>query len=285
METKRKDVTEEDVLRWTELWQKLWESGEFRSWHEVQEVASEGRSKKITGYKSGRKHHLLSDGEFFVFLSLEYNGSVINIYDQFPLLPREKTIKIANERGIIHPKYRNVSPREEGKPKKVLVNKVMSTDFLIEIVKNGKSVFIAICVKTWAGINPTNTKNKSVLLKLEIERQYWLDRGIKCYCIVKEDINKDRIFNLKWFYKYASLDEQLAQSKEQWKTAFSDEINNKEKDKRLVDIIESTSKTTEIAYDDSVKIFRHLMWHKEIKANIDNKIKLTSKVINIGFKC
>ncbi|WP_257264380.1 hypothetical protein [Endozoicomonas sp. ONNA2] len=80
METKRKDVTEEGVLRWTELWQKLWESGEFRSWHEVQEVASEGRSKKITGYKSGRKHHLLSDGEFFVFPSLEYNGSVINIY-------------------------------------------------------------------------------------------------------------------------------------------------------------------------------------------------------------
>ena len=284
METKRKDVAEEDVLRWITLWEKLWESGEFRPWIEVQEVASEGRSKKIKGYKSGRKQHLLSDAEYYVFLLLEYDDAVVKIYEQFPLLPRDKTIQIANERGIPHPKYRRVSIREDGVEKKPLPNKVMSTDFLIEIKRNGNSELIAICVKTKSKITPTNKKNKGTLLKLEIERQYWLDQGIKCYCIAKEDINKDLIFNLKWFHEYASLDEQLLNSKKRWKEVFLNELKEYDKNNRLVDIIELTSLKTKIQYDDSVRIFRHLMWHKELKANISKKVKLTTKIIGIGFK-
>lgn len=284
METKRKDVTEEDILRWTTLWEKMWESGEFKPWIEVQEVASEGRSKKIKGYKSGRKHHLLSDAEYFVFLLLEYDDTVIEIYEQFPLLPQDKTVQIANERGIIHPKYRRVSAKEEGVEKKPLPNKVMSTDFLIKIKRNEKYEFIAISIKTKPKITPSNNKNKGALLKLELERQYWLDQGIKCYCIVKEDINRDLIFNLKWFHKYASLSNQLLDSKKSWKKFFLAELKNTDQNIRLVDIIESTSAKTNIKYENSVKIFRHLMWHKDLTANISRKIKLTSKISNIGFE-
>ncbi|MGO0305788.1 hypothetical protein ACTL6P_04105 [Endozoicomonas acroporae] len=65
MEKKRKDVTEEDVLRRTTEWEKKWKSGEYKPWIEVQEVPSGGRSKKIKGHKSNRTHHLLSDAGVF----------------------------------------------------------------------------------------------------------------------------------------------------------------------------------------------------------------------------
>ncbi|WP_067514498.1 TnsA endonuclease N-terminal domain-containing protein [Endozoicomonas ascidiicola] len=200
METKRKDVTKEDVERWTALWEKHWESGDYKPWHEVQEVPSQGRSRKITGVKSGRTHHLLSDAEYYVFLLLEYEGSVIEIYEQFPLMPLSKTVQIASERGLKPPKYRHRTIKDESTEKRApLPNKIMSTDFLVKVDRNGEEVWVAIPVKTKSGIDASTDKNKSVLQKLEVERQYWLDRGVECKCMVKEDINKDLIFNLKWF--------------------------------------------------------------------------------------
>ena len=75
METKRKDITEEDITRWIAAWEEFKASGVHKAWCEVQETPSKGKSRKITGIKSGRIHHLLSDGEYFVFLLLEYDKS------------------------------------------------------------------------------------------------------------------------------------------------------------------------------------------------------------------
>lgn len=58
---------------------------------------------------------MLSDLELAVFLSLEWESSVLDIREQFPLLPSD-TRQIAIDSGIKHPVIRGV-------------DQVMSTDF------------------------------------------------------------------------------------------------------------------------------------------------------------
>ncbi|WP_066015410.1 TnsA endonuclease N-terminal domain-containing protein [Endozoicomonas atrinae] len=105
MQTKRSKVTEKDVERWCKLWLKLQKDGIYKPWLEVREVPSLGRSRKVKGIKTHHTHHFLSDIEYHIYLMLEYNPAVIAIYEQYPLLPREDSIEIANEMGIRHPVY------------------------------------------------------------------------------------------------------------------------------------------------------------------------------------
>ncbi len=83
------------------------EEGVCKPWLEVREVPSKGRSRKVKGIKMAHTHHFLSDLEYHTYLLLEFEPAVIRIYDQFPLLPREDSIIIANEMGIINPVYRD----------------------------------------------------------------------------------------------------------------------------------------------------------------------------------
>ncbi|ECM6197551.1 MULTISPECIES: transposase [Enterobacteriaceae] len=50
---------------------------DYIPWLTVQEVPSSGRSHRIYSHKTGRVHHLLSDLELAVFLSLEWESSVL----------------------------------------------------------------------------------------------------------------------------------------------------------------------------------------------------------------
>ncbi|MGP7816533.1 TnsA endonuclease N-terminal domain-containing protein [Niallia sp. 01092] len=56
---------------------------------------------------------------------MEYSGFIVDIREQFPLLPIEETIIIAEELGIKHPTDPNT-----GEPV------VMTTDFLVTVSKN-----------------------------------------------------------------------------------------------------------------------------------------------------
>src|SRR3546814_5272440 len=79
-----------------------------------------GRSWKIQGVKIDRIHHLLSDLERAYFLLCEFSEDVVDIREQYPLLPVESTQAIARAIGVRYPKYKTTS-----------VPMVMTTDFLL----------------------------------------------------------------------------------------------------------------------------------------------------------
>ena len=58
---------------------------------------------EIKRYKTGRQHEFLSDLERNYFYLTEFSDAVLDIREQFPLLPQEETIVIAEELGIKHP--------------------------------------------------------------------------------------------------------------------------------------------------------------------------------------
>jgi hypothetical protein len=92
----------------------------YQQWLRVQDVPSKGRIHRIKGCKTGRVHHLLSDLEAKVFYAFDFSLSVIDIREQFPLLPLEDTLAIAEECGVPHP----TDPRTKHPV-------VMTTDLLV----------------------------------------------------------------------------------------------------------------------------------------------------------
>nr|WP_295974260.1 TnsA endonuclease N-terminal domain-containing protein [uncultured Bacillus sp.] len=83
-----------------------------------------------------KQHEFLSDLERNYFYLLKYSDSIVDIREQFPLLPVEETIVIADELGIKHPTNPKTGESAE-----------MTTDFLVPINNNGQFQHLAGTLK------------------------------------------------------------------------------------------------------------------------------------------
>lgn len=73
----------------------------------------------------------------------------------------------------------------------------MTTDFLLtKIDKSGKRYLIAFSIKSADDLR--GRSRKTVLTKLEIERRYWLVRGVPWYLFTNAEFDKTVIDNLEW---------------------------------------------------------------------------------------
>lgn len=162
---------------------------EYKPWLKIQDVSSLGRSTRLKGIKTKRQHEFLSDLERNYFYITEYSDLVLDIREQFPLLPFEETIVIADELGIKHP----TDPRT-GEPI------VMTTDFLLTI-NNGQSVFeVAHTIKM-----KDELLKERILEKFEIEREYWHRKGIDWGIVTEEEILKTMARNISYIHDYYDI--------------------------------------------------------------------------------
>ena len=161
----------------------------YKPWLTVRDVPSNGRSHRPNGLKTGRVHHLLSDIERDLFFLFDWPESVTDIREQFPL-DRQITQRIADQLGIKH-------PRDTG----TQVPLVMSTDLLVDIVRDGKQVLLARAVKPSEKLS-----DRRVIEKLEIERRYWAEQGIDWSIVTERDIPKTFARNIGWVHTCASVE-------------------------------------------------------------------------------
>jgi TnsA-like endonuclease N terminal/TnsA endonuclease C terminal len=161
----------------------------YQPWLRVQDVPSKGRIHRIKGCTTGRVHHLLSDLEAKVFYTFDYSPSVCDIREQFPLLPLEETLAIAEECGVAHP----ADPMTRHPI-------VMTTDLLVTRHSQGSSVYEARTIKY-----ESELKRPRVLEKLEIERRYWKRRNIDWGIIRECDIHQPLIDNIRWIRPYFDI--------------------------------------------------------------------------------
>lgn len=163
---------------------------DYKPWITIQDFPSKGRVSRIKGIKTQRQHEFLSDLERNYFYYLDMADQVIDIREQFPLLPIEDTLIIAQELGIEH-------PRDPVTKEPI----VMTTDFLVT-VKNKKGELTDIA---------RTTKYKEELLqervveKFEIERLYFKSRGIDWGIVTEEEIDKLFAHNLADIHAYNDL--------------------------------------------------------------------------------
>lgn len=114
---------------------------EYQPWLNVRDVPSRGRSSRHKGWTTGRTHHLFSKLEKKFHNTLEWSKIVTDIREQYPLLPLEETLEIAKQCGFDHP---GVPSKDDPKTLEPIV---MTTDFLITLMIEGKRVERARTVK------------------------------------------------------------------------------------------------------------------------------------------
>jgi len=148
-------------------------------WIQVQDISSQGRSRRLWSSKTGRTHHLLSDVEYQLFVALEWQQNVVDIREQFPL-DRTLTQDIARSLGIAHPYYPGTQ-----------VPTVMTVDFLAT-VKHGNGVHLV----AYNAKAADEAEDERSLQKLEIQREYFEQLSIAHHIVFDCDIPRQNVANI-----------------------------------------------------------------------------------------
>jgi len=162
------------------------EGAEYKPWLTIQDVPSRGRCHRIKGWRHGRVHHLLSDLEAYVFYVYEWTRSVIDIREQYPLLPLEETLWIAERMGVRHP----TDPVTRHPV-------IMTTDFFLTISRGLQRLYLPRTVKYLNELSKPRS-----LEKLEIERRYWDARSKKLYPVTEFGLPMQLVHNVRWVHRH-----------------------------------------------------------------------------------
>src|SRR5690554_1798056 len=238
---KRKNITTQDRERWTSDWKKHWNKGIYKPFIRTEDVYSYGTKHRALGIRSRRVHHFLSRNEYLFFLKLEFDSSVSEIYEQFPLLPVARTSEIAAELNIKHPKYIRTA-----------TNMVMTTDFLVTLTSGENRAY---------SIKPRSAiKNSRTVQKQFIEKYFWESKGVAWNIIYDDELKIQRIWNLDLFRAHAILPIDLMPARELWLNNFTNLIKE-EHFARTSTLIEETARLIGLNKSQSSALLLHSLWN------------------------
>jgi hypothetical protein len=155
---------------------------EYLPWLDARTTRTRGVSSQTLGIRTGRHHHGLSAHEKNFLYIAEFDSSIIDIREQFPLLPLDLAIRIAEELGISYPLIPHTNQPN-----------IITTDFLLTCCFGTSIEYIAVSVKPKGGL-----KSKRDFEKQEIERTWWELLGIKWRLYLDTPEEKILAENLKW---------------------------------------------------------------------------------------
>lgn len=155
------------------------EGADYIPWIKVAEFNSVGTCANPVDWKNGRVMHLLSQAELWWYYELRWDDNVTDIREQYPL-DLSNTTEIAELLGVRHPGNGRIH---------------MTTDFLVTYKRNGLRAY---SVKS----RRSDLDGERVLEKLCIEKQYWEQRKVPWKLLFKEDLQKQRITNIRTVVEY-----------------------------------------------------------------------------------
>ncbi|MBO0992592.1 TnsA endonuclease N-terminal domain-containing protein [Bacillus sp. SD088] len=231
----------------------------YKPWLNIQEVSSLGRSTRLKGNKIPRQYEFLSDLERNYFYLLEYSDSVVDIREQFPLLPIEETLLISDELGIKHPR--------DPKTQEPIV---MTTDFVVT-TKGQKNTDVARTIKY-----KNDLADERVLEKFEIERVYWERKGIDWGIVTENEISKTMATNIAFVHGYADLGyidgfQEIEQSE---LDEFSIFLINKllREEFSLREITQHLEESYGLTAGGGITLFKHLVITKAIEIDLSERL-------------
>lgn len=192
--TKRKRKTDQAVIeKRIKEGRGQGRGSEYKPWLAIQDVASRGLVTRQKGWKTNRMHHLLSKLELAYFYALEWAPFVSDIREQYPLLPLEDTLAIAQQIGCAHP-----SDPQTRHPI------VMTTDFLITIEQGNRVKDYARTVKY-----AQDLQSQRIMEKFEIERRYWQIRNVDWGIVTEHEIPEVLTSNVELLHNHRYLADRL----------------------------------------------------------------------------
>jgi len=262
--SKRKRTSKID--KWIKEGRGTGSGADYQPWLKIQDVSSLGRSTRLKGIKTGRQHEFLSDLERNYFYLTEFSDVILDIREQFPLLPQEETIIIAEELGIKHP-----ADPKTGDPI------VMTTDFLLTVDK-GQGVFeVAHTIKM-----KDKLLEERVLEKFEIEREYWKRRSINWATVTEEEIHKTMARNISYIHDYFDIrsydvyQEMDDQHIEDLSISLMNRLLNNSRNIR--EITNEFDTDTHLPFGSGVTLFYHLLAKKIVVIDMQKPIDLEQTI-------
>lgn len=162
---------------------------DYVPWIHVRDFSSRGKVSRFKSWKSGRVIQVFSDIELKFAYLLEWSDAVADYYEQFPLLPLEETIVLAERLGVS-------LPMEDGEPR------VRTTDFVIDVEVSGIQTRQARSIKP-----ASELQVKKTVLLLEIERRYWEARTTDWAIATEREIPDAMASNIEWVHDARSLED------------------------------------------------------------------------------
>ncbi len=231
------------------------EGKDYKPWITVHDFPSEGITTKLPSPKTGRSSHFLSLNEYRLYLLLEWAGKVTDIREQYPMDLKE-TMRIAEELGIKHPED-NVSK----------VPYVMTTDFMITMNNEGKKTYVVRTVKPAKML-----ESKNVIEHFEIERRYWLEKGIDWRIVTDLDIPVQLASNIEWAYYSYNLSGGVNEDEEillYYGELLKERLATL--DSRIVTVCSRLDSEMNLETGTSLHIFKYLLTRKEIVMDMFTK--------------
>lgn len=240
---------------------------DYKPWLNIQDVSSLGRSTRLKGIKTGRQHEFLSDLERNYFYLTEFSDAVADIREQYPLLPLEETLVIADELGIKHP--------ADPKTNEPIV---MTTDFLLTVNKGEDSVELARTIKM-----KDELLKERILEKFEIERVYWEKRGVDWGVVTELEIPKTLARNISYIHDYYDIQQYDAFQNIDWQTIedLSMELLKRllDKDSSIREITSVFDKEVHLPLGSGMTLFYHLLVQKIIQIDMLNPLNVEETMV------
>lgn len=237
---------------------------DYIPWTKTSDYSSLGRVTRLKGTKIPRIFHLQSDIQYRAFLLFEYQTSVIDIRETYPLLDVMETIDQDNLR---FDKYRD---KETNEPY------VITTNFLLTTKDEaGNEKFIARTVK-----NTSELKRKISWEKLEIERRYWREKGIEWKVITEKQLPRQLAKNLEWIRETMLEGSEGDIDKEALSARLLNELFNNDH-LPVRNVLRQFDKTEGLPKGTGLFLFRYLIAKKDIRINLNQLIDLSETVKNL----
>lgn len=192
---------EADIARWKKQGRGQGQGNNYRPWIEVQNLPSRGNVYRINSIgQYDRIYHLMSQLEYFWFLVFDWSYEIIDIREQFPLLPQSDTLRIAENLNIKHPAYKGQ-------------NVVLTSDF--HLTRKGAKGQVGneiYTIKYSTDLDSLRTREK-----FEIEKTYWAERKIPWQLLTEAELNRVLVRNIQILRAYKTIHDRIALSVNQFK--------------------------------------------------------------------
>ena len=227
---------------------------EYVPWLCIQDFPSLGMVSRVSGTTTGRIHHLMSNLELSLFYLLDWSDNVQDIREQYPLIDLPYVIEIAENANIRYP-----YDTKSGFPY------VLTSDFYIETTQ-GTMIM---------SVKPSSELGKPrVREKLEIERRYWVARGVEWSVMTENEINSIKARNIEWLSQARELSTfGLCAATQDACLKFFLEIHDVA-GYSLGNLCNATEKEFGLVPGMGLNIYKHLAYWKQIYFNADERVDL-----------
>lgn len=262
MPKRKRHVTEAKIQQWLKEGRGLGTGADYQPLLNIQDVASRGNVHRYPGKLTGRVHQTLSNLEQDYLYGLElahfaYGRQVVDIREQYPLLPVAMTESLAEKLGVAHP----TDP-------KTRVSIPMTTDFVVTMRRGYDESLLARTVK------PAKHLSKPrVLEKFDIERAYWAERGVDWGIVTERDLPKAYVQNARDLLPCVDLKAYDIQAETRQHVAEMLHMRLSQANLPLMDVCASVDQQTGFAPGTALTVAKHLIvtgqWAVDLRVRFD----------------